>query len=86
MNGVEPYACLDNLFTRLANRHLARDIDALMRCACGPEAEGSQGHRRKPVYLRGARARDKSMGLKSPLTNTFEPPSEALKLLIYAKA
>ncbi len=30
MNGVEPYAYLCDLFTRLANGHLARDIDALM--------------------------------------------------------
>ncbi|WP_208179058.1 IS66-like element ISRm14 family transposase [Sinorhizobium medicae] len=30
MNGVEPYDYLCNLFTRLANGHLAKDIDALM--------------------------------------------------------
>lgn len=30
MNGVEPYAYLHDLFTKLANVHLARDIDALM--------------------------------------------------------
>lgn len=30
MNGVEPYAYLRDLFTKLANGHLARDIDALM--------------------------------------------------------
>ncbi|MDX0265006.1 IS66 family transposase [Sinorhizobium meliloti] len=30
MNGVEPYAYLCDLFTRLANGHLAKDIDALM--------------------------------------------------------
>lgn len=65
MNGVEPCACLNDLFTRLANRHLARDIDALMPCACGREAEGSQGPRRKSICLPGSRARDKSVGLKS---------------------
>jgi transposase len=30
MNGVEPYAYLRDLFTKLANGHLARDINALM--------------------------------------------------------
>ncbi|PIL17972.1 transposase [Puniceibacterium antarcticum] len=30
MNGVEPYAYLHDLFTRLANGHLDKDIDALM--------------------------------------------------------
>lgn len=30
MNRVEPYAYLRDLFTKLANGHLARDIDALM--------------------------------------------------------
>jgi len=30
MNGVEPYAYLRDLFTRLANVHLDKDIDALM--------------------------------------------------------
>jgi len=30
MNGVEPYAYLRDLFIRLANGHLAKDIDALM--------------------------------------------------------
>ncbi len=30
MNGVEPYAYLRDLYTKLANGHLARDIDALM--------------------------------------------------------
>jgi hypothetical protein len=30
MNGVEPYACLRDLFTSLANGHLDKDIDALM--------------------------------------------------------
>ena len=30
MNGVEPYAYLRDLFTKLANGHLARDTDALM--------------------------------------------------------
>ena len=32
MNGVEPYAYLCDLFTRLANGHLAKDIDALGLC------------------------------------------------------
>ena len=30
MNGVEPYAYLRDLFTKLANGHLSKDIDALM--------------------------------------------------------
>lgn len=30
MNGIESYAYLCDLFTRLANGHLANDIDALM--------------------------------------------------------
>ena len=30
MNGVEPYAYLRALFTKLANGHLDQDIDALM--------------------------------------------------------
>jgi transposase len=30
MNGLEPYVYLRDLFTRLANGHLDRDIDALM--------------------------------------------------------
>ena len=30
MNGVEPYAYLRDLFTKLASGHLAKDIDALM--------------------------------------------------------
>jgi hypothetical protein len=34
MNGVEPYAYLRDLFTKLANGHLARDIDELMPWAC----------------------------------------------------
>jgi transposase len=32
MNGVEPYAYLCDLFTRLANGHLAKDTDALGLC------------------------------------------------------
>lgn len=40
MNGVEPYAYLNDLFTKLANRHLARDIDALMPWAYRKEAKG----------------------------------------------
>lgn len=34
MNGVEPYAYLRDLFTRLASGHLDKDIDALMPWAC----------------------------------------------------
>jgi transposase len=30
MNGVEPYAYMRDLFTKLAHGHLARDIDDLM--------------------------------------------------------
>ena len=30
MNGVEPYAYLLDLYTKLANGHLDKDIDALM--------------------------------------------------------
>ena len=30
MNGVEPYAYLRDLFSKLANGHLASDTDALM--------------------------------------------------------
>ena len=30
MNGVEPYAYLRDLYTKLANGHLDKDIDALM--------------------------------------------------------
>ena len=41
MNGVEPYAYLNDLFTKLANRHLARDIDALMPWAYRKDAKGS---------------------------------------------
>ncbi|MCE6966993.1 IS66 family transposase, partial [Cereibacter sphaeroides] len=38
MNGVEPYAYLVDLFTRLANGHLDKDIDALMPWAYIPAA------------------------------------------------
>ena len=41
MNGVEPYAYMRDLFTKLANGHLARDIDALMPWAYAQQAEGS---------------------------------------------
>ena len=34
INGVEPYAYLVDLFTKLADGHLDRDIDALMPWAC----------------------------------------------------
>ena len=41
MNGVEPYAYLRDLFTRLANGHLEKDIDALMPWAHTPPAKAS---------------------------------------------
>ncbi|WP_110281239.1 IS66 family transposase [Loktanella sp. PT4BL] len=41
MNGVEPYAYMRDLFTKLANGHLARDIDALMPWAYAQQAKGS---------------------------------------------
>jgi transposase len=40
MNGVEPYAYLRDLFTKLANGHLAQDIEALM-----PWVYAQQGRR-----------------------------------------
>jgi transposase len=39
MDSVEPYAYLPNLFIKLANGHLAKDIDALMPWACTPTAK-----------------------------------------------
>jgi transposase len=42
MNGVEPYAYLCDLFTRLANGHLAKDIDALMPWAYAARIRASQ--------------------------------------------
>ena len=42
MNGVEPYAYLRDLFTRLANGHLEKNIDALMPWAHLPPAKASQ--------------------------------------------
>ena len=42
MNGVEPYAYLRDLFTRLANGHLAKDIDALMPWAYARQTIASQ--------------------------------------------
>lgn len=41
MNGVEPYAYLQDLFTKLANGHLDRDIDALMPWAYVQQVKGS---------------------------------------------
>jgi transposase len=41
MNGVEPYAYLRDLFTKLANGHLARDIDALMPWAYTQQVNGA---------------------------------------------
>lgn len=42
MNGVEPYAYLCDLFIRLANGHLAKDIDALMPWAYAVRIKASQ--------------------------------------------
>ncbi len=42
MNGVEPYAYLCDLFTRLAHAHLAKDIDALMPWAYAARIKASQ--------------------------------------------
>jgi transposase len=42
MNGVDPYACLRDLFTRLANGHLDKDIDALMPWAYAAPPSPSQ--------------------------------------------
>ncbi len=39
MNSVEPYAYLCELFTKLANGHLARDTDALMPWAYPAQAD-----------------------------------------------
>jgi transposase len=41
MNGVEPYAYLRDLFTKLAIGHLARDIDALMPWAYTQQVNGA---------------------------------------------
>ncbi|HHX89850.1 MAG TPA: IS66 family transposase, partial [Paracoccus sp.] len=40
MNGVEPYAYLRDLLTKLASGHLARDIDALMPWAYAQQVDG----------------------------------------------
>ena len=42
MNGVEPYAYLRDLFTSLANGHLAKDVDALMPWAYAQKTFASQ--------------------------------------------
>lgn len=42
MNGVEPYAYLRDLFTRLAHGHLDKDIDALMPWAAANSATPSR--------------------------------------------
>jgi len=39
MNGVEPYAYLRDLFTRLAGGHLDKDIEALMPWACAAASQ-----------------------------------------------
>ena len=41
MNGVEPYAYLRDLFTKLANGHLAQDIEALMPWAYAQQGRGA---------------------------------------------
>ncbi len=41
MNCVGPYAYLSDLFTKLANGHLANDIDALMPWAYAQQADGA---------------------------------------------
>ena len=38
MNGVEPYAYLKDLFTKLANGHLDKKIDELMPWAYAKQA------------------------------------------------
>jgi transposase len=42
MNGVEPYAYLRDLFTKLAHGHLDKDIDALMPWAYATSSQTSQ--------------------------------------------
>ncbi|NMN72598.1 transposase IS66-like protein [Rhizobium sp. 57MFTsu3.2] len=42
MNGVEPCAYLCDLFTRLANGHLVKDIDTLMPWAYVARIKASQ--------------------------------------------
>ena len=41
MNGVEPYAYLRDLFTKLATGHLARDIDVMMPWACAQKVDAA---------------------------------------------
>ena len=41
MNGVEPYSYLRDLFTKLANGHLDRDIDNLMPWVYAHQTDGS---------------------------------------------
>lgn len=41
MNGVEPYAYLLDLFTKLASGHRDKDIDALMPWAYAQKANAS---------------------------------------------
>lgn len=45
MNGVEPYAYLRDIFIRLANGHLDKDIDALVPWAYAQRPDGSSGDR-----------------------------------------
>ena len=42
MNGVDPYAYLVHLFTRLASGHLNKDIGALIPWACAAISKPSQ--------------------------------------------
>lgn len=69
MNGVEPYAYLCDLFTRLTNGHLAKSIDALMPWSfCRPSRPHNELVRYSSVssFDRGDRPRiaaiEKSMG------------------------
>jgi transposase len=41
MSAVKPYAHLRDLFTKLANGHLARNIDALMPSAYTQQVDGA---------------------------------------------
>jgi transposase len=70
MNGAEPCAYLRDLFTKLANGHLARNIDALVPWACAHQGKDTQGPRlvvpdERPDAFRAAsslqRANAKSM-------------------------
>ena len=73
MNGVEPYACLCDLFTRLANGHLDKDIDALMPWAQIRPAKASLwAHPGLPDELIGlgptAKTADRNRKINGPKT------------------